>query len=370
MKRTTFQGVYERSMSRGGKADLVYYITYHVDGQKKWEKVGKKSEGYTATLADQVRAERIRSIRHSEELPKKVKAPYFNDAADRYIKWAMTNKKWQGDKSRVDIHLNPALRKKKLNEITAGDLEDLKEDLSKKGLSPASVRHCLVLVRMIYNKAIAWGLYKGPNPIKGVKLPTLQNQRERFLSYEEAGELLDKLKEKSKTAHDMALLSLHCGLRFGEIANLRGHDIDLRNGIINVSDPKNQTARKAFMTEAVKEILASYKAVNGDFLFVDRKHKGKVAHITGAFFRVVRDDLKLNEGVTDPRQRVSFHTLRHTFASWLALQGESLLTIRELLGHKTLEMVKRYAHLVPDEKKKATARLEKAFNKGKERKDD
>lgn len=367
MKRTTYQGVYERPMNRGGKADLVYYITFHVDGQKKWEKVGKQSEGYTAKLADQVRAERIRTIRHTDELPKKVKVPYFHEAAEKYIKWAKTNKKWEGDGSRIDNHLNPALRKKKLNEIAASDLEDLKNDLFKKGLSKASVRHCIVLVRMIYNRAIAWGQYRGSNPVKGVKLPTLQNQRERFLSYEEAQALLDKLKEKSKTAHDMALLSLHCGLRFGEIANLKGHDIDLKNGIISISDPKNQTARKAFMTEAVKAVLSDYPATNSDFIFVDKKHKGKVAHITGAFFRVVKDDLKLNEGVTDPRQRVSFHTLRHTFASWLALQGESLLTIRELLGHKTLEMVKRYAHLVPDEKKKATARLEKAFNQGKTR---
>ena len=57
-----------------------------------------------------------------------------------------------------------------------------------------------------------------------------------------------------------------------------------------------------------------------------------------------------------------FHSLRHTHASWLALQGESLLTIAESLGHKTLAMVKRYAHLIPDEKKRAALDLEKSFN--------
>lgn len=362
MKRTRYQGVYERPMKRAGKSDLVYYITFHVDSKKRWEKVGKQSEGYTAALADQVRAERIRTMRHTDELPKKVKVPYFDEAADRYVKWAKTNKKWQGDSSRIEVHLKPALKKKKLNEISAETLEELKDKLFEKGLSPASVKHCIVLIRMIYNKAVAWGLYKGSNPVKGVKLPALSNQRERFLSYDEAKTLLQELKKKSKTAHDMALLSLHCGLRFGEIANLRGYDIDTKNGIINISDPKNQTARKAFMTDAVKKMLSTHEKTNGDYVFVDRKHKGKIEHVTGVFFRTVKE-LKFNEGVEDSRQRVSFHTLRHTFASWLALQGESLLTIRELLGHKTLEMVKRYAHLVPDEKKKATARLERAFNR-------
>ena len=61
---------------------------------------------------------------------------------------------------------------------------------------------------------------------------------------------------------------------------------------------------------------------------------------------------------------ILFHTLRHTFASWLALQGETLLTIKELMGHKTLEMTMRYAHLMPDQKKRATVKLEQAFNEG------
>ncbi len=55
---------------------------------------------------------------------------------------------------------------------------------------------------------------------------------------------------------------------------------------------------------------------------------------------------------------------RHTFTSWLALQGETILTIKELMGHKTLEMTMRYAHLMPDQKKRATVKLEKEFNEG------
>ena len=60
-------------------------------------------------------------------------------------------------------------------------------------------------------------------------------------------------------------------------------------------------------------------------------------------------------------EKVIFHTLRHTFASWLALQGETLLTIKDLLGHKTLAMTLRYAHLMPEHKRQATLNLEKNF---------
>ena len=93
-------------------------------------------------------------------------------------------------------------------------------------------------------------MYKGQNPIKNVKLPVLQNQRERFLSHEEADILLNELKKVSSSQlHDMALLSLHCGLRAGEIFNLKGQDLDFENEIINISDPKNKERRKAFMTQ-------------------------------------------------------------------------------------------------------------------------
>ena len=65
----------------------------------------------------------------------------------------------------------------------------------------------------------------------------------------------------------------------------------------------------------------------------------------------------------DPRQIVTFHTLRHTFASWLALQGTPILTIKELLGHQSLVMTERYSHLTPDHKKNAVDGIEAMFMK-------
>jgi len=364
--RTKFTGVYERKSDireHNGKPDICYDIAYRNQEKLVWEKIGWLSEGYSAKLAEQVRSERIRTIRHSEELPQqKQRAPYFEDIANKYKAWAKENKaSWQADISRCDMYLIPALGKDRLNEISSFRLEKLKSELIKKELAPASVKHCLVLFRQIYNKALVWGLHKGENPIKGVKMPSVQNQRERFLSYEEAQSLLEALRGKSQTLHDMATISLHCGLRAGEIFSLKGQHIDLQNSIITIADPKNKQARKAFITNTVKDILEKRMTEKDKYIFPDSRHGEKIKAVSRVFRDVV-NSIGLNDGVEDTRQKVTFHTLRHTFASWLALQGESLMTIRELLGHKSFEMTKRYAHLIPDEKRKATLRLEQAFN--------
>lgn len=368
-ERTKYSGVYERKSDirmHSGKADACYYITYKREGKKIWEKVGWVSEGYTANLASQFRANRIMSMRHGEELPKeKQKAPLFKDVAAKYLEWSRENKARNGsdDEYRYRKYLSQAFDGKRLNEITSFDLERLKAQLFQYGLSPSSVKLCLVLFRQMFNKAVLWGMYKGDNPIKGIKLPVLQNQRERFLTHEEADSLLTELKNVSGQLHDMALLSLHSGLRAGEIFNIKGQDLNFENGLINVADPKNKESRKAFMTNAVKEMLLSRKPDSPDeYVFKDMKHAGQINGVSGAFRRTVKR-LGLNNGITDRRQKITFHSLRHTFASWLALQGETILTIKDLLGHKTLAMTVRYVHLMPEHKRQATLNLEKAFNK-------
>ncbi|MBW2543955.1 MAG: site-specific integrase [Deltaproteobacteria bacterium] len=365
--RTKERGVYERKSDvrkHNGKPDVCFDIAYRLDGKLIWEKAGWSSEGYTAKLASQIRSERTRSIRHGEELPKqKKKAPYFKDVAAKYLDWARDSKTREGkdDLYRYRSHLSVCFDDKRLNEISPFDLERLKTDLMKEGLAPATVKHCLILFRQVMNKAVLWGMYKGENPIKGVKMPTVQNQRQRFLSHEEADQLLTELSGTSRQLHDMTLLSLHCGLRSGEIFNIKGQDLDFENELINISDPKNKETRKAYMTRAVKEMLLEHVPVSPDeHIFKDR-NGNKVNAVSKSFHEVI-ERLGLNEGITDRRQRITFHSLRHTFASWLALQGEPILTIKELLGHKSLAMTTKYAHLMPDQKRRATLNLEKAFN--------
>jgi integrase len=77
----------------------------------------------------------------------------------------------------------------------------------------------------------------------------------------------------------------------------------------------------------------------------------------GNTFRRKVEKLGFNNGVEDDRYKAVFHTLRHTFGSWLAIRGESLQTIKELMGHKRISQTERYAHLCPDIKKQAVEAL-------------
>ncbi|MBN1903736.1 MAG: site-specific integrase [Deltaproteobacteria bacterium] len=366
-ERTKYPGVYKRISTEkmlNGKPDICFDITYKLEGKKIWEKAGWVSEGYSEKLANDIRAERIRSARHGIDLPKqKKKAPFLKDAWEKYKTWAEVNKGVSGDISRYNHHIKPRFEDKRMNDITAFDLERMKSELFKEGLAPATVKHCLVIIRQVYNKALSWGIYQGGNPVKGVKMPILQNRRTRFFSHEEAHILLERLKSmQTLDLHDISLLALHCGLRSNEIFSLKKNDIDMQNGIIRITDPKNKTTRHAYMTGAVKVMLQERIPEKPEDLVFPDRNGNKIVNISKSFFRIIKE-LGFNDGVTDRRQMVTFYTFRHTFASWLAIQGESLPTMKELLGHKSTVMTERYAHLIPDHKRAATARLEEAFNK-------
>lgn len=363
-ERTKYPGVYRRESKEkkfNGKSDACLDISFKQDGKKIWEKVGWLSEGYTEKLAADIRSERLRSMRHGEELPRqKKKAPFLDDVWAKYETWAEGNKKSaQDDVSRYTFHIRGRFGNTRMDSISPFHLERMKVELLKEGLAPATVKHCLVLIRQVYNRAMAWGLYQGGNPVKGVKMPSVQNQRTRFLSAEEASQLLGRLKAmRTPHLHDMALLSLCTGMRAGEIFNLRGYDLDFQNDIIQITDPKNKVTRHAYMTVAVKKMLQGRTPEKPEGLVFPDRNGNKIAMVSRRFGMAV-DALGFNEGITDRRQRVTFHTLRHTFASWLAIQGESIITLKEMLGHRSTAMTERYAHLVPDHKRRAITGIEK-----------
>lgn len=387
-KNTNYPGVRYRehpTRKHGLKPDWYFTIRYQKDGKRHEEGLGWASQGWSAARASEVlselkKAQRLgegsqtlserRELKRAEVKAKKahqaaVERDFFTfgELAKQYLQWAKDNKKsYSEDEQRYRTHLAGPLGDKPLKSITVLDLERLKRNLKEK-LSPATVKHCLVLVRQMFNKAAMWGIYDGPNPVKGIKLPSLDNKRTRFLSHEEAHALLEELKKRSLQVHDQALVSLYSGLRFGEIASLRWNDIDFESGIIQVRDGK-AGSRQAYMTDSVKAMFQARKlerAQPGDLIFKSRKGV-KQEHISQAFRRAVAS-LGLNEGKTDTRDKVVFHSLRHSFASWLAIQGTPLLTIKECLGHKTLAMTERYSHLAPDCKRDAVNQLEAAINK-------
>lgn len=256
---TYYSGVYINEHSTRhyrGQPDECYYICYRHNSKLKWEKIGWSSEGYSPGMAENVRSERVRAKRHGDELPDKKRRVAFKKIGDQYMEWLETNRAGNTapDVSRYNNYLLPLLGKLNINEITPERLESLKTSLQKK-LSPQTVKHILALVRRIINRAISQRQWGGENPVSRIDMPRVNNRRVRFLLYDEARTLLTALKEKSHTVHDMALLSLYCGLRLGEVTALQPQHIDLASGIIHVMDAKNGTSRAAFMTDAVREML-------------------------------------------------------------------------------------------------------------------
>jgi integrase len=180
------------------------------------------------------------------------------------------------------------------------------------------------------------------------------------LSHKEAETLLKALQEKDRLTHDLALLSLHTGLRMGEMASLKWSHIDLDRGIIRVMDPKGGEGRAAFMTASVKAMFEAMTRQEPDDYVFTRGSK-KPLKDTPIIFAEVVSGLNLNSGITDPRQRVCFHTCRHSFASWHVTAGTDLYTVKELLGHSVIAMTERYSHLAPGTLQNATRTLEMAI---------
>ncbi|MGC8719371.1 MAG: tyrosine-type recombinase/integrase [Thermodesulforhabdaceae bacterium] len=107
-------------------------------------------------------------------------------------------------------------------------------------LSERTTELALATVRMAFNKAKDWGIFDGENPVSKVQIPRKDNRRPGFLTPREAYVLLGKVRRRSRQAYEMCLLVLHCGLRFGEIANLNWGDIDTQGGIIYILHTRSQ----------------------------------------------------------------------------------------------------------------------------------
>jgi len=241
-------------------------------------------------------------------------------------------------------------------------------------MSPKTQQYALAIIRQLWNLACAVKppLAAGPWPgaSKQFKKPRVANARRRFLSREEAGILLDRLAKSSKDVHDMALLALHCGLRAGEILGLTWRHVDLVKAEIHLADTKNGESRTAYLTDQTLDMLRKRAVHRKGNLHVFAHTPTEVAGkevpystLPSTFARVV-EELGFNHGITDPRDKVVFHTLRHTFASWMVEQGENLRLVGDLLGHKTLIMTTRYAHVSADAQRQAVAAFSKRLTPG------
>jgi len=341
------------------RPDRIYWVAFKdVETNKlRWERCGWASEGWTPEAAQRRRHELLEQDRAGDYKPKqerKADQTAFRELMEEhYLPWSRQNKKrYAGDEHLYRNWLKPRFADKELRQIAPLDLEPLKKEMRDAGKAEATVRHALCLIRQAFNKAVVWRLWSGENPCKGVAFPIPNNARQRFLSQEEAARLLETLRQRSPQVARIATMSLYGGLRLSEVLGLTWSNVDLKNGIIMAQDTKNYESRPIFITDPIRTVLAELSLGTPDELLFKSKTGNPVQWLSKSFAATV-SELKLNEGISDRRERVCFHSLRHTHASWAVMAGVPLYVVGKALGHRTLTMTARYSHLAPDSCKSA-----------------
>lgn len=218
--------------------------------------------------------------------------------------------------------------------------------------SPATVNRYLAALSKVFTICIKEYGWLKENPILFIQRPSEPKGRERYLLLHEINQLLDQCRYcRSGLLYPVVFFALSTGARRGEILNLHWSDVDLENGVAHFRHTKNGESRTIALSGQLLEILQKEKrcrVVPSPYVFPSQDGR-QPADITAAWKMAVQ-----KAGLKNFR----FHDLRHTAASYMAMNGASTLEIAAVLGHKTLAMVKRYSHL----SNSATAKVLKRMN--------
>jgi integrase len=210
-------------------------------------------------------------------------------------------------------------------------------DLSAKNYTPQTIVHYLKFLRHVLRWAIGRG-HLEKSPFASVKLPTVRAGRTRFLSIEEEATLCKAIGQPFDSWVRLAILT---GLRKAEQFSLRWADIDLERGLITLPHTKSGMVQYVPLVEEAKEIFNGLIPGNTSVWVFPSENPGTNLDPDNFYGRVYMTALEEAhlEGVT-------WHILRHTFASRLAMNGEAPSTIAALLRHSGTDLVARYAHLM------------------------
>lgn len=318
-----------------------WFIDYYAGGRRKREKIGASKK-----LAERVLAKRKTEIAENRYLDiKKEKNIPFQKLTELYLSYARTNKKSYSN----DIHYMKKFIEffgdRNISGITPLMVEQFKA-ARKDTISEATINRYLSVLKHMFNKGIEWGLCES-NPVKKVKLFKENNSRIRYLEFGEMDRLLDNCADFLKP---VILTALNTGMRQGEILNLTTEDVDLKRKIIYIRQSKSGEHRECPINSVLSETFQSLeKNPKTPHIFLDNEGQKLGRFVVRYFF----EKAVKQAGIED----FHFHDMRHTFASHLVMAGVDIMTVKELLGHKTLKMTLRYSHLSPNHKSAAVETL-------------
>lgn len=226
--------------------------------------------------------------------------------------------------------------------------------------SPATVVRYMALFSQAFTIAVQEWEWLDNNPMHKVRKPSLPQPRARFLSDRERVRLLDACKASPcPLLYPVVVVALATGARYSEVMNLTWQQVDLERGVARLETTKNKERRTLPLAHHALEVMKAHHAHEGHPLegWVFPREDGQAPIELRKHWEAA---LRVAE-VKDFR----FHDLRHSAASYLAMNGASLAEIAEVLGHKTLQMVKRYAHLSDEHIVEVVSRMnKKIFNSG------
>ena len=229
-----------------------------------------------------------------------------------------------------------------------------KAGLSGKPLSPSTVRRFLNVLGGAMGAATKDWFWLRENPCTKVRRPSEPRGRMRFLDDDERLRLLCACQESSeKRLYPLVVCALFTGARQGELLQLKWRDVDLERGIATIHHSKNGDRRALAITgqaAVALQVWSQVRSTDIELLFPSRR-------LTACFPQRAWQAAREAAQIEDFR----FHDLRHSFASYLAMSGATLAELAEALGHRSLTMVKRYAHLTEGHTVSVVARMTERF---------
>ncbi len=316
-----------------------WYIRFHYQGRRYREAVGPNKKQAEAALAS--RKLEVRENRFFPEKRRQIQKT-FEEMARLYLESYSKGKKrsYSRDVTSYGAML-PTFKGKLLSEITPLMVEKYMARRQEE-VKPSTVNREKDFLSHLFTKAIEWGL-ADENPCRKVKRFKEDNRRLRYLGVEEMEALIEASKPHLRP---VVITGLNTGMRIGEVLALKWEHVDFRARQICVLDSKNGDKRYIPMTETLEATLRGMpRLLHSPYVFCypngERYEYSKI--------RKPFEEACERAGIED----LTPHDMRHTYASQLAMAGVDLGTIKELLGHKSLEMTMRYSHLSPSHKRAA-----------------
>ena len=331
----------------------IYWLDYRVNGRRERKKIGPQKK----LAEDIMRKIRVEITEGKYQDRKKQEKMTFKVFADIYAEnYGKKKRSWETTDICYLKKLNAFFGNKYLYEITPEMIERYRTErlLQKTNrgnlVSPVHLNRELACLKCMFNRAVDWGRVS-VNPVRKVKFVKENNSRTRFLEREELKTLVDSSDERLKA---VILFAVNTGMRLGEIQGLKWGEVDFARGFITLRETKNGETRFVPMNRTVKETLLNLKMTAKDlnsYIFCNK------------FGNLYNPRVPFKRALTKAKiSDFKFHDLRHTAASYLAMSGIDLNTIRAILGHKSIRMVLRNAHLSDTHQANAVAVLDEQMD--------